>query len=368
MKQAYRRWVCGLLAAVLALLTLCAAAVYTVDPCLYYRMPETWDPVFFSERYQAAGLVRNVPADTVVLGTSMVANYRASQVAETFGGTAVRVTLPDGYFSEFDQVMTALYRKQNPKRVVFGLDANILMRDEDGGHDAVMPDYLYNKNPLDDVKYLLNKDTLYYSLYVLMANRWGQGQTLDEGFTWDGDIWWNHMTALEEYPRPEIATQQLAAEAYAGQVEENLQVVTGWLAAHPDTEFDIFFPPYSLLYWDKTIRQGHTDAVFAALEQACRTLLRYDNVRLFGFLFDREITENLDNYCDYVHHSGQVCTEILQKMVAGEMELTAESWEKTLANWREFVVHYDYDKFWTDAFWWKWNIDHGAPVVWKPGT
>ena len=48
MKQAYRTWVLGLLAGLLVLLAACAAVVYTVDPCLYYRMPDKWQPVFFS--------------------------------------------------------------------------------------------------------------------------------------------------------------------------------------------------------------------------------------------------------------------------------------------------------------------------------
>ena len=82
MKRAYRRWVCGLLAGVLAMLALCAAVVYVVDPCLYYRIPDRWQPVFFSERYQMAGLARNVEADTVLMGTSMAANYRSSQIAD----------------------------------------------------------------------------------------------------------------------------------------------------------------------------------------------------------------------------------------------------------------------------------------------
>ena len=151
MKRAYRRWACGVLAAILALLAVCGATVYLVDPCLYYRMPERYQPVFFSERYQAAGLVRNVEADTVLMGTSMAANYRASQIGETFGGTAVRVTVPDGYFSEFDKVMNVLFRARDPQRVVFGLDLNILVRDE-SCVTAAMPDYLYNDNPLDGVK------------------------------------------------------------------------------------------------------------------------------------------------------------------------------------------------------------------------
>lgn len=92
MKQAYRRWVCGLLACILALLAVCGAVVYVVDPCLYYRVPDKWQPVLFNERYQTAGLAKNVEADTVLVGTSMAANYRSSWIQETFGTSAVRLT------------------------------------------------------------------------------------------------------------------------------------------------------------------------------------------------------------------------------------------------------------------------------------
>ena len=199
MKQAYRRWVCGLLACILALLAVCGAVVYVVDPCLYYRVPDKWQPVLFNERYQMAGLAKNVEADTVLVGTSMAANYRSSWIQETFGTSAVRLTIPDGYYSEFDQVMNVLFRTQEPERVIFGL-----VRDE-SGVTAAMPDYLYNANPLDDIQYLLNKDTLYYSAYTLLSNHWGEGDTIDEGFTWDRNEWWNHISALENYDRPEIA-------------------------------------------------------------------------------------------------------------------------------------------------------------------
>ena len=359
MKQAYRLWACGLLAGMMLLLALCAAVVYTVDPCFYYRIPDKWQPIFFSERYQGAGLAKNVQADTVVMGSSMAANYRASRVEKTFGGTAVRITIPDGHFSEFDKVMEVLFRSQTPKRVLFALDMNILIRDESGLTNA-MPEYLYNENPLDDIKYLLNKDTLYYSVYVLAANGWGSGQTLDEGFTWDKGIWWNHATALDNYERPETAAEQVPDDAFFDNVDANLEVVESWLNEHPETEFDLFFSPYSILFWDKTARKGQTDAVFAAMERVCQTLLPHENVKLYGLLMDREIVDNLDHYCDYVHHSGEVCGMVLSKIAADEDRLTAENTEETLANWREFVVNYDYDKFWDEAFWLQWNAEHPA--------
>ena len=175
MDKTYQRWALGFLALLLAVLALCAGIVYIVDPCLYYRMPENRLPAFFNERYQAAGMAKNVPADTVLLGTSMAANYRAAWIEEFYGGTGLRITIPDGYFSEFDRVVDLLFRENPPERVLFALDLNALIRDGGGVTDA-MPEYLYNRNPLDDVKYLLNKDSLYYSLYALMTARQGGGQ------------------------------------------------------------------------------------------------------------------------------------------------------------------------------------------------
>lgn len=84
MKATCRRWFCGLLAGLLVLMGLCAAVVYRVDPCFYYRLGEEGG-AFFNERYQAAGMIRSVPADTVLMGTSMAANYRASWIGDTFG-------------------------------------------------------------------------------------------------------------------------------------------------------------------------------------------------------------------------------------------------------------------------------------------
>lgn len=366
MRHSYKRWACGLLGGICLLLAAAGGFVWAADPCLYLRLPESGRAVFFNERYQNAGLLRHAQADTVVLGTSMVANYRPSQIEAVFGGRAVKLTVPDGYMSEFDTVLEAAFRAHPPQRVLFGLDANILTRDESGLTGA-LPEYLYNANPLDDLRYFLNRDTLYYSAYALLARHQGGGTPLDDAFTWDAGIWWNHMTALENYDRPEPAAEAAAADAYLENAAANLAVLCRWLEAHPDTEFSIFFPPYSLLYWDKMNRLGETDAVFAALDLACRTLLPYENVRLYGFLMDEEIVGNLDYYCDYIHCSGEADGLVLEKIRAGESRLTQENMEKTLANWREFVVHYDYDQLWTDEYWWAWNIAHGAPIVWQPG-
>ena len=218
---AYQKWTRGLLLGLVLVLMACAAVVYRVDPCFYYRMPTDREPVFFSERYQTAGIVRNNPADVVLLGSSMTANCYGSQLETVFGGTGLRLTIPDGYFSEFDQVMGLLMRTHPPKRVLFAMDTNIFTRSPDGVTGA-MPDYLYDSSTINDVKYLLNKDVLYYSLYALMAQRWDEGETLDKGFSWMDTVWWNHMTALEEYTRPDIAPEPMPRDGLLADAAKNL--------------------------------------------------------------------------------------------------------------------------------------------------
>lgn len=357
--RAYKRWSCGLLLTLLLVLGACAAVVYWVDPCFYYRMPKDRAPVFFSERYQTAGIVRNNAADVVLLGSSMTANYRGSKVGAVFGGTGLRLTIPDGYYSEFDEVMTLLMRTHPPKRVLFAMDANILTRSP-AGVTGAMPDYLYDDDSLNDARYLLNKDTLYYSLYALMSQRWNAGETLDTGFMWDDTVWWNHMEALDEYERPEVAAVSMPAGALLADTAENLAVVTNWATRYPDVEFDLFFSPYSILYWDKIDRMGETDAVFAALELACKTLLPYENITLHGLLFDRDIIEQLDYYCDYVHHSAEAGELVLAKLSSGADRLTEENYRKTLANWRDFVVNYDYEKFWDEHYWYQFHTPNNS--------
>lgn len=64
------------------------------------------------------------------------------------------------------------------------------------------------------------------------------------------------MEALDEYERPEVAAVSMPAGALLADTAENLAVVTNWATRYPDVEFDLFFSPYSILYWDKIDRMG----------------------------------------------------------------------------------------------------------------
>ena len=74
--------------------------------------------------------------------------------------------------------------------------------------------------------------------------------------------------ALAGYERPEPTGETAAAATFSGKTSRaNLKEVTGWLEAHPDTDF-IFFPslPTASCFGIKWRGWGQTEAMFTMLE------------------------------------------------------------------------------------------------------
>lgn len=343
MKSGKKRWAVGLLAGFLAGLSFCALTVRVVDPFFHYHAPDPEGEVWFDERYQAAGLLRSQRYETVLMGTSLAANYRPFWFDVFYDTSTVKVTFPNGGFHEFTQALDYAYARQNVKRVIFGLDPNILSRPASQAPDQ-LPDYLYDDNPWNDGRYLLSKDVLLRSAYAAWEKARGETRPLQDAFLWDGTLYFEKELALGSYERPEIAAKPLPADAFLKDCDENLSVVRGWIEAHPDTEFVFFLSPYSILYWDKMQRLGETEAVFAMLRRTAETLLPYENVDLQCFLTDTQVITDLDNYADHIHVAGRVTYAMARAMPGGEYRLTGENYRRRLDALHTFVVNYDYEK------------------------
>lgn len=305
--------------------------------------------LFNNQRYEMAGLIRHQDYSNVVMGTSLVANYRASWFTEALGEETLKITFPDGWISEFDKALQLAYRTHGElNRVFFGLDPNILIR-PDSERTVELPEYLYNQNPLDDVEYLLSADTVQLALRSALQRRAGNGVTLDEAYVWDGSFVFSEERALSGYKRPEVNPDPLPADAYLAAAEENLDVVCGWAEAHPDTQFTIWFPPYSILYWDKMTREGTADAILTAVEYAAERLMAYDNVNVHCFLHNYAVIQHLDYYTDHIHCSGFITHDTAQNLLSGRWMLTEENYQIRLDELREFVANYDYDSLFQNA-------------------
>ena len=345
MQNRTKRFAAALMLTAVVLLGLCAGIVRLADPFFHYRDPDPEGEVWFDQRAQGAGLLRSQEYQTLLMGSSLAANYRPFWFDVFYDTATVKITFPNGGFREFGKALDYAYSRRDLDRVIFGLDANLLARSP-AEEPYELPDYLYDNDPWNDAAYLLNKDVLLRSGYTLLQKARGETQPLQDAFLWDGNVFFSRELALAGYDRPEPTGTTQPADAFLENCRTNLAEVTSWLEAHPDTEFLFFFSPYSILFWDKMDRLGETEAMLTMLEEATDTLLAYDNAELQFFMADTDIITNLDNYADHIHVAGRVTYQMAQAMPTGQYRLTAENRREVLDGLRDFVVHYDYDQIW----------------------
>lgn len=336
-----KRFFIATAACALLLLAAAAAVVAWADPLLTGRaLGEGETALFVNERYEMAGLIRHQDYEDLVMGTSLVANFRASWFTQGTGRETLKVTFPDGRLSEFGTALDLAFRTHGTLNTVyFCLDPNVLIREDQSGE---LPEYLYNDNPLDDVEFYLNAESLGLAVKSLLLGD-EYRVPLDEAFIWDGKHQFSWSDALWGYARPEAVSQPLPADAYLAASESSLDIICGWAEDHPDTRFQIWFPPYSILYWDKTQREGTMESVLTALEYAWGRLTAYENIGVYSFLNDRWTTTDLEQYTDHIHCSSEVTRQQARGIVNGDWRIWPDHYRGQLDELRQFVTSYDYD-------------------------
>ncbi len=148
---------------------------------------------------------------------------------------------------------------------------------------------------------------------------------------------------MRVYYREPAYADPVPAEPWVANADANLAVFTAWIEEHPETEFNIWCAPYSILYWDWLTHAGRVNAYLVALEHAWGILSRYENVHLYSFLDREDIVTNLDNYTDYIHCSGAVTKLEAESMMAGLDPVTKDNYRDKIFALRRFVTGYDYD-------------------------
>jgi hypothetical protein len=94
----------------------------------------------------------------------------------------------------------------------------------------------------------------------------------------------------------------------------------GLIREHPDVAFDIYLPPYSILQW-MALRETSPEtlkSVYAFSAYFCRRLMEFPNVLLFDFRSLKDVTHDLNNYSDVIHHSPAVDLKVLDWLAQGK--------------------------------------------------
>ncbi len=353
----YKRWLGLTLGLTAAGLAVCGGLVAAVDPFFHYHKPLSGlaYPID-SERYQNDGISRHFSYDAVITGTSMTENFKASLFDERFGTHAIKIPFAGATYKEVDQaVRRAITYNPGIKVILRSLDGSFLIQDKDSWNEAApRPDYLYDSNPLNDVNYLWNKEIIFGNVKAVFA-RTEAGEkttTFDQYMNWAPEREWGKAAVLKTYDQPteRFVQENPLTEEEARMVRENLeQNVLAAARENPEITFCCFFPPYSVAYWDSELAaKGNMGRQLAALRLAASLLLEEENIRLFVFDDQTQITCNLDNYMDVLHYSEAVGDQLIVWMAAGEHRLTKETMDAYFARVEALYRNYDYDSLYSE--------------------
>lgn len=348
----FKKWILSIAALTLSLLLLAAALVVWIDPFFQYHAPLADFPYLVDNQLtQNPGMAKHMDYDSVILGSSMTVNFNTHWFEELMGVHAIKLNYSGAYPKDQANIMDIIFNSGHEVKTVFlGIDVMTYT----GGVEETkypIPAYLYDDNYLNDVQYLLNKDVLLN--YVLRPLADPDKTDLATVYqSWWTDEYYNIQWVMHNYVPPEAAAQETPADAYIESTDKNLRVnLCPYIEQNPDTTFYIFFPPYSILYWNDVMQENCMEATMREYAYIAGTLLAYNNVRVFYFPNREEIVTDLNNYADYTHYHARYNRFMTECFADGISEVkSAEEMAQALEETRDMVDRFDFETLFSKEY------------------
>lgn len=347
-EQRAKKWFIQCMCSLLAVLALLAGIMIIVDPYFHYHKPLSFLSYrLYEERYTNDGIARHFDYDAIITGTSMAQNFKPSEMDALFGTNAIKQTFAGAGYQELSENLDrALSRNGEVKAVLMPVDYNGFLRDYDWKQYEDYPTYLYDNNPFNDAPYLFNKSIFYHGVLpnLLLTVTGGESTTMDEYAAWERETGLDQI--LFSYDRSNVNTNvptdfdEEARQAVTKTIEANL---VSLINKYPDVTFYLFYPPYSICYWDALHIKGTIYRQTSAEQTATELLLQCPNVKLYNFFDQYDVVCNPDYYCDDSHYNAEINSRILTWIAEDRGLVTKDNYLEKLEIEREFYNSYDYD-------------------------
>ena len=336
-----------------AVLLITALVVY-VDPFFHYHGPlKGFAYLVDNQLSQNPGMAAHMEYDSVILGSSMTVNFQTTWFKELMGLNTVKLSYSSAYPKDQANIMDIIFQSPNNrngkkiKKVFLGVDVLTYT----GGVEETkypIPEYLYDDNYVNDIEYILNKDVILN--YILRPIADPEPTDLSNVYaSWWTEEYYSEEWVLHNYTSPEQVKEEARPGAYLEAAAKNLDVnICPYIEENPDTEFVIFFPPYSILFWNDVLKENHLQATIEEYRYLAERLNAYENVEVYFFPDREDVICNLNNYADYSHYHPKF-NRYMAECFANKSCLVAKEGQKGkgiddyLAHMEEIVEGFDYE-------------------------
>lgn len=341
----YKKWMISVVAIIMTAFLLLIGIVIYIDPFFQYHKPIEGFPYLVDNQLsQNPGMAKNWDYDSVILGSSMTVNFNTDWFTKILNLNTAKLSYNGAYPKDQANIMNLIFSSHNDVKTVFlGIDIPAYSSNVEATKYPI-PAYLYDNNYLNDISYVLNKDVLLNYILRAVADPGDKTVIPTMYALWWTDEYFNKQYVLQYYEEPEIVVEEVPEDAYIEQVRANLDVnICPYIEGNPDTEFVVFYPPYSILYWYGVNRENKLAATLAEYRYVSERLLQYDNVRIFNFQDQEEIITDLNNYADYDHYHKDINYYMVECFADGTCELTRENLSDSIEAMETLAADYDYD-------------------------
>ncbi|HEX9302705.1 MAG TPA: hypothetical protein VF959_10185 [Casimicrobiaceae bacterium] len=307
-----RRWFALALGVAIAILVAIGTFNAYVDPFQQFRIATRYPPRYYASlhRYITPGLAKNARYDTLLTGSSIVENTRNDTIGASCGGVGLNVAMPALTGYEQGLILRTALTAQPLKRAIVVLDFTGFGGPPDARHPLAgpLPTYLYDRNPLNDFPYLLSWGVLVKSWRIVTGDASERFRT-DAIAPW----WWadqKHFARAEvlrhldprdlnaQFPQP-----ALEIDAMRMSFARNILPL---LEGHPQTEFDLVWPPYSIIVWADYVQRRQLDVTLAFKRYVFDATRSLPNVHVIDLQGVAEVTHDLDLYTDLYHFAPSI--------------------------------------------------------------
>lgn len=341
---------------VAAVVFVCAGMpVVLVDPFYQYHQPWFGMPVILNNAvYQTAGAARNLEYSDAIVGTSMTENFHTKWFDRELGWDTMKLCYSGARSDDLKAILTQVFSKDRAVQHIF-MDINDYQLTSPSWTAYVeRPEYLYSASVWDDYRYIYNRDVLADSWRRVLDDLEGAEDNVDAAYAWEDPELFGAQAALKsvadaggQLPESEEKRRitREEEEELLKLCRENLDNILPFFREHPETEFIVYFPPYSMLYWEGVSMRGKLEAMVQVYGLAMASLLEFDNVSVYYFQNEPDIITNLDNYRDECHHRPEINRYIFECIKKGDKLVTEENLETLLRDMYEFAKNYDYSVY-----------------------
>jgi hypothetical protein len=326
-----------------AFVLMAATLNFVVDPLQYFRPARLFAAMYSPDsRMQDAGLIQSQQFDTVLMGTSLAIHFRQSDIDRIVGGRSLKLSMTGSNSHEQSFVLAAAMAR-HPRRVIWQMDDWIFRDAPEIDADIYLPADLYRRNAKGIASYLFSGAMARESLWILARSISLLQKTvarLTSGIivkfpiaevddinvltpTFDVAGFYNSKNALAAFRRitdPVRSSYLAEGYDYDAMVKTFERDAIGLIEKNPDVKFDIYFAPYSILQFVamRDASPATLKIVYDFTAYAFPRLTQFPNVTLHDFRVVKEVTHDLGNYGDVIHHSPAVDLKLLAWLANGQ--------------------------------------------------